>query len=533
PFVILAAVWLARRAGWSPYRVTVIVVSGIFLASFIYANYLTATQPEVSYFHTGTRVWQLALGGLAGLILPKLRLNRGWRIACGWLGLALIATCGLILDGAAHFPGYQSLWPVGGLFLILVAGYTGSRFAADRIFVQRPVTFIADISYSLYLWHWPLFIFYLVWTGAEQLTPGGAALLLSISLLLASITTYGLEKPLNAALVAVRANRPILVGALALLVAAGGVSLFSGNHLASAQAAALSRDEIDPVSHPGAAALAGELVLPDRYSVPFPAPEAVAADIPDIYGRGCTQTHRSEAGSDEVLICEYRAPGYDISVDPTIVIIGGSKSGQWNPAFKMLAEENKWRVLTLDKGGCQFTFTSENDTEPLQSEHCQRYNNNALELLQGMKPELVVTIATTARHTGERMPDGFIAAWEALDAAGIPILAIRDTPRFNWDVAECLVQNSYDAHKCGALRSEVLPKDFSDVLAGKQLPASVTVLDMTDYFCTSDYCEAVVGNIAVYRDKHHVTVSYMDTVAPLLADKMRPEFSELFQASGG
>ncbi|HLS04184.1 MAG TPA: acyltransferase family protein [Actinomycetales bacterium] len=529
PFVILGAVWWARRAKWSPYRVTAVVVALVFVASFAYANYLTVTQPAISYFHTATRLWQPALGGLVGLILPRIELGQTTRIICGWAGLFLIATAGLFLDGAAHFPGYQSLWPVVGLFLVLAGGYTGSRFAADRIFVWRPVTFIADISYALYLWHWPLFIFFLVLARVERVTAGQAALLLGVSIVLATLTTYGLERPLARVLKMVQRRRHILVGATGVLLLAGGSAFAGSSYLEHAQAASLDTGAIDGLSHPGAAVLAGNASGFETLALPYPPPRAIAADIPKIYGTGCTQTHRDEAGSDEVLTCEHEAENYDPGHDPTIVIVGGSKSGQWNPAFEFLADQHGWKVVTMDKGGCQFAFTADEDPEPMQSHHCQSYNDQALKIITELEPSLVVTIATTARHQHESLPDGFIRAWRALDAADIPVLAIRDTPRFEWDVADCLAQNAYDGRVCGAPRSDVMPANFVDLAAKKQIPENAALLDLTDYVCSSDYCEAVVGNIAVYRDMHHITVSYMETLAPLIEENLKDVFPELFE----
>lgn len=529
PFVMIAVVWLATRAGWRPQTVGFVTVSIIFVASFVYANFLVSAQPEVAYFHTATRVWQLALGGLAGLVLPQLHLSMRLRIVLGWVGLALIATCGIFLDGGATFPGYQSLWPITGLLFVLAAGFTGTTFSADHLLTRRPITFLADISYALYLWHWPLYIFYLIETGSDTLSLTGAAIILGASIVLATLTTYGLERPLARAFKVVQNYRKPLIVSVATLLVVGSVGVVSGTYLHTAQAQALSGDDIDEVSHPGAAVMAeGEADLDNYFAPPFPTAEAVAADIPDIYGHGCTQTHRDEAGSDEVLICEYLPGESVVEGTKTIVIIGGSKAAQWNPAFEILADDNQWRLLTMDKGGCQFSLTGDKQLPPVQSDHCQSYNENAVNLLTQMQPDLVVTLASTARHGEEQTPEGFVAGWEALSAVDIPVLAIRDTPRFDWDVADCLVSNDYDSHACGAARDELLAQDFESVVSTDEVPDSVTVLDLTDYFCEEDYCEAVVGNIAVYRDIHHVTVSYMDSLAPFLGDEIRKKFPALF-----
>ncbi len=112
-------------------------------------------------------------------------------------------------------------------------------------------------------------------------------------------------------------------------------------------------------------------------------------------------------------------------------------------------------------------------------------------------------------------PDSFLTFWKELNALGIPVLAIRDTPRPPADVAECLALNGVDTRECDFPR----PQDVERLAADSpdRLPDNVTVVDLSDWFCTSEVCPAVVGDVIVYYDGSHITRSYSRLLAPVLA----------------
>src|SRR5690625_3339124 len=122
PFVAILAVLLAKVLKTSAARIMGVLVAVIFVVSFVYAIYVGSYNQDEAYLMTTTRAWELAFGGLLALAGSSIRLPKQLRGVAGWLGVALIATCGIFLDGAALFPGPWAFWPIAGLTLVLISG---------------------------------------------------------------------------------------------------------------------------------------------------------------------------------------------------------------------------------------------------------------------------------------------------------------------------------------------------------------------------------------------------------------------------
>lgn len=522
PFIIMAAVWLARRLQVPPRTVVLWTVAAIFVVSLGFSVYLTATDQPVAYFHTGTRIWELALGGLAGLVLPTVHAPAHIRVPAGWLGLGLILSCGLVLDGARTFPGYLALWPVLGLILVLFGGQTDSRWGVHRVLTGTLQAFMAKISYALYLWHWPVLIFYLNVTGYDRAGPRGIIGVLGLSVALAWATTRFVEHP--AMTISWERGSPRFLRATVAAMAIVGLTTASASTwLGSRQAEALDRLAHDTTKAPGAAALVFDTgPLDDEGTVPTQL-EVLPADRPEIYGRGCVQNWRDLPENDEVLIC------HDDVADPSlrVVMSSGSHVLQWWPAFVTIAAEQNWELIVVDRDGCQLTADRDGTLGPRQNSSCYRWNDEAIEVIESLDPDLLITLGSTTRGEQESTPEGSVRIWDRLGRSGTRVLALRDTARLNEDPVDCFGREGLDPIECGRARSRI----YAEASPLQDLPDNVTPLDMTDYFCTADYCPAIVGGVIVYRDSHHVTTTYMHTVTPFLELELREHIPWAFNPS--
>ena len=86
----------------------------------------------------------------------------------GWVGIIGLVTCGAILPVELAFPGYLALWPVLSGALVIMAGRTSSRWGIDRLLVSAPLQNLGNISYALYLVHWPILILYSSAVGTSR-----------------------------------------------------------------------------------------------------------------------------------------------------------------------------------------------------------------------------------------------------------------------------------------------------------------------------------------------------------------------------
>ena len=150
--VVLAGLRRVPRLHWLTYRGLLALVFGtVFAVSLAYSIDQTATNQAYAYFDTRARLWEFALGSLLALALPYLKPGRVLRVALGWVGLAAMVSCGLVLTVDRSFPGYVALWPTLAAAAIIVAGQSGSRYGVDRLLSSRPAVALGDNSYALYL----------------------------------------------------------------------------------------------------------------------------------------------------------------------------------------------------------------------------------------------------------------------------------------------------------------------------------------------------------------------------------------------
>ncbi|MDE0547319.1 acyltransferase family protein [Microbacterium sp. C7(2022)] len=523
PLAVVGLAWLAFRAGQS-VRPWVLAFASITTAgSFVYAMILTQLDQPVAYFSSFSRFWELGAGALLAL-MPALALPALARMVLGWVGLLLIVSCGFVIDGAHAFPGPWTLWPLIGIALIILGSGAATRWGPDRVLQWRPLTFLARVSYPLYLWHWPILIFYIQFRHQEKVGIAGATVVFLTSLAAAWLTQRWVAEPVLTRGLKYPSPRVIAVTCSALLV----VSLTTAAavwRIDEAQAEALAAANAPSPDHPGALALTTPAMTWDE-SVPFrPSAETANADLPPIYDQGCVQNWRSEPGMDEVLICP------DESTDSpakTIVMSGGSHVLHWYPALRAIADELNWAVVVVDKDGCRLTTRTE-DADGL-SETCHRWNDEAIPTIIDLHPDAVFTVATkTPEEPGavEIAYPGQVAAWAELQAAGVPVIAVRDTPRFFDRVPECIELSGGDPAECGRNRDDIFapvsPVEFESVPDGTALP------DLTDAFCTPQVCEAVVGNVLVYRDQDHMTATYSATLATPLRDALESTAAWLFE----
>jgi len=135
-----------------------IILGVILLLSFSINLYLTKYYPDAAFYLIVGRFWELLLGSLLALGCAIDLSQRGLREQASCLGLALILAGVFLLDRATPFPGIAALLPCIGTVLIINAGIFGET-VVSRLLSMRVMTWVGMLSYSLYLWHWPLIVY--------------------------------------------------------------------------------------------------------------------------------------------------------------------------------------------------------------------------------------------------------------------------------------------------------------------------------------------------------------------------------------
>ncbi|MBZ9735125.1 acyltransferase [Mesorhizobium sp. CA18] len=494
PLLMLAVLWWARRRGHSPMQTLVFVLGVVMAGSLAASVALTRSDPAWAYFVTHTRVWELALGGLLALTSDRFRPNGRVRTAMVVAGSLAALASAMLFSRSTDFPGFKALLPTLGTTLIIAAGSVRmGRFRGLDIAMLR---YIGDRSYSIYLWHWPLIIFYAAQRGAIDLVDG--VLLIVVTLMVSELSYRFVEQPYRHSRSS-RAWRPLIDGTVAvgLCVAVAGGLVY-----------AIDRQPIDTgligtPNYPGPAALLANAVVPQGVK-PLPPLSKIGSDVPVIYRMKC---HQQQKGTDATG-CQLGDP----AGTRTIVVMGDSHAAQWVPAIDKIAKDRKWRLVTFTKAACPVTrVTILDDGKPY--EQCALWREKALAEIAKLKPDFVITSQSNYTSvTQGAMIEGLRSVWGELTSQDVRVVAIRNTPFSLFDPRTCL---GTDPAKCINPRAEVERENIY-ALAARSV-AGVTVVDMNDALCGKDSCPAVVGNIVVLRDNHHLTATYALALAPYLA----------------
>jgi peptidoglycan/LPS O-acetylase OafA/YrhL len=506
PLLVALIGLVAARARLDLWWSLLATMAILFTGSLAFSVYLTSVNQPLAYFHSATRIWEFALGGLLVLVIDRVVLPKRVALVLGWVGVLGIVICGMVLRVGSVFPGYLALWPTVAAALVIAAGTTGSRFGADRFLGSRPLVYLGNLSFALYLWHWPVLLLYLVARDRPAVGLLGGTFVIGVSVLLAVLTYHFVEEPVRLSAIGTRtrwgAYRFGVISLAVLLVAAGGWQYYGKQQVAKYTVAA------DDPLYPGAQALRDGRLLPVRKGV-TPAPSFVA--LGDDWIVSDSTKCSASARNPDLKIC----PTAERSPVKRVVLIGDSHAEQYLGALRPYAEKHHWQVFSMLRGGCPFTHRSAPfaDLDP----GCVRWNRDAAAEIVEMRPDAVVTVGSREVRPGltEIIPAGYVQSWRQITAHGIPVVALRDNPRFTRPPVTCVQTKGADAPACSTPRTRLYadPTPF-DMLPDR--PPGVYFVDTSRYFCDTTTCPPVIGNVIVYMDDNHISGTYMATVAPAM-----------------
>ncbi len=500
--LLFAAAAVAARAAGLRYRAVLIGVFGaVFALSLAFSIWQTGANQSAAYFDTRSRLWEFALGSLLALLLPYARFGSRARVVLGWFGLAAMLSCGLLLQVQQQFPGWIALWPTLAAACLIAAGRTGNRYGVDRLLSAAPLVRLGDNSYALYLWHWPVLVFWLMTARRPEAGLLDGALVIAASLLLAFATTRCIEVPLRSwTWPSLRRRRTGVLVAAALAVVAVPLSGWELKVQAQEQAAQAQTT----ADNPGALALTpGFTYSGSEDAVPLPLASSLGSEWAD-YDRRC----EGALAPADPLIESCLQTGNAEAPERTVLVLGDSHAQMWMTAVGAMATERNWNAVLVHKPSCRFGAES-----PSQSPECNAYNAAVLDYALELAPDAVLTLGSKTDWSSpkETVPDGFAAGMRPFLERGIEVVALRDTPRFLFDMAECIELNPADPDACALPRSELFAPVSPLLRLHKDHPG-IGVMDLTDQLCTATDCPGLTGKVLVYMDRDHLTKTYVKTL---------------------
>ena len=494
PLLLWIAAAFAARRGTSVRRAWGGLVVALMVASFAYNLWITDRNQPWAYFDSLARGWEYMLGAALALNIDRLpTIPRRAARVLGYACLAVLVTFAAVIPVGKSFPGVAALIPVMSTLGLIVAARSGADIAA---LTNRPVMAAGEISFSFYLWHWPLLVFWRSWTGTPEvgILPGLG--IMALAGLLAWGTLRLFEAPVRRwpPLVA-RPVASIALGVVVMLPVLGAIYAWADANRAAiatayARKAAFDRDPLNWAGHGG--------FVPD--------PLIARADVARAYADGCHQTITDPA----VIECVYGVR----DGAHTVVLAGGSHSLQWLPALQDLAPALDLRIVSVTKSSCVFLDARDParvaragaEFNLLDPDSCAAWNTAVLARVMALRPDLILTIATRGRGPDEAVPEIYRSLWAGLTGRGIKVLALRDNPWFPDDVADCVARHADDPAACDARRADLL--NARDPAAGLAMPG-LRFADFSDLICDDARCRATVGGLLVYRDEHHLTGSFV------------------------
>jgi hypothetical protein len=429
--------------------------------------------------------------------------------------------------------------------------------------VRAPLRFLGRISYSLYLWHWPILVLVPVALGIDAGLADRLALA-GVSVLVATASWALVEEPFRRGLPALHAApaRTVLAGLGAVLLVtslggglaaasggADGITAGAGDGVDRAPLPSLAWDDptLEPSAQPAdAPASRGrrepEATPPRPATRPTPAPsstivapkgsprpptdDALPVDLQPSLAAARTDEERLRA--DHCLAFEPQtAPRAGCAYGPadapvTVALVGDSHAAQWFPALDAIAEHRGWRLLVFTKVSCPLIdLPVWNRVLDREYRECAAFRDATLARLAVDRPDLVVV--AMSRWIKPIDPE---QATTPLEAAAIGRVLARlpgrvaivvDTPYAKVDIPGCLSAHLDDVSACAFPIS-----GGNGVLERKAAKAAgAAVVDLTASLCVRGLCPAVSDGMVVYRDSHHLTATFSRSLAPVLDRALR------------
>lgn len=531
PLLVLAAILLAARLRLPRLTTVTVVVALATAASFAYSLWLTYANGSVAYFSTFTRAWEFGAGALLALLTlsasegrrrsPVLPPTIGALIS--WAGLGVLVYCGIFLTGSTPFPGYAALLPVLATVAVIAVGMPASPWSPRRLIELRIVQWTGDISYPLYLWHWPPVVLVPVILGHSMgFWPRVAILVATFAA--AAATKRFVEDP-------VRTGRRLGIqrSTVTFAFTAVAATVLAAACLGGIRTADASADRAEKLTAQvtsdaprcfGAASMAPGPACDNPELAGLLVPDTTAIKRDNANYPGCRSTNRAND------TCTF-GDASDASL-PHVLVIGDSHARAVLPPFVEMAEQGKIFLTAQVKGGCTWSTNPHPNDNRAISQDCYQWRDSIASWLDTNADDLDLIVTGALAHpnpaTGPSdQVAGFAETWRTMTERGIPVVAIRDNPYQPSDTNDCLArQGEITRDSCALPLDDAFPNYDPLIEATKEVPGS-RLYDFTSFYCDDTECPAVIGGVNVYRDRSHISKTYMTTLTPYYEQRLEKD----------
>jgi peptidoglycan/LPS O-acetylase OafA/YrhL len=465
-FILLISKMGLRKIKWA--------IFSIFVISLLFSIWQTQSSSILAFYSLHTRAWELAAGALI-LFIPKtfsLKYLKFQKVLF-LLGLGLISYATIFYNSQTPFPGVAALVPVIGTFL-LVNSIGNWPKAAGVISNNKITQWLGAISYSLYLWHWPVLLLPSIYLD-RPLLGIEKTLCVIVTIILAHLTHKFVEQPIRYANLDTKTVYKTLAATFVTITAISTVIISS--HTTSIYVKEINKS-FDLVE---------------------------ITNKPRIYSDGCNAGGGKTASSN----CTYG----DLSSSKSIVLFGDSHAAQWFEPLNVIASNYGFKLISLTKSACPAFELPTVSKNSYKDEVCAAWQESSIKRINELSPEFVIVSSFSHYNLYEKNNQkeniyvlGQKDLYNKLKGSVANLIYLSDTPKPVKDIPKCLSNNPLKS--CNEI-----DRSSNEVYEG------FVTIDPYTWFC-KEGCKAVNGNYVVYRDASHISVDASLAVTKNLSDAL-------------
>ncbi|MDJ0351160.1 acyltransferase family protein [Pseudarthrobacter sp. PH31-O2] len=556
PWIILAAMFVARRVR-SNQRGTVLILGTAvalpILLSFVFALWETSGNHTVAYFSTLSRAWELGAGALLAVLTVSFKgFTHALRVLLLWMGLALLLSSILFITPATPFPAPYAVIPVLGSCLVILAGIGTADQRYERqawILTNRLSRYLGKISYSLYLWHFPVIILL-----ASVVSPDSkwfSVVAISLMAVLSVASFHFVEDPIRrsklgrpAKVIGTHSVRgPVTRISATVPIVALVVAVVSAPLVAAAvsqqQATAPAAASVAPVSDVATVPARQQVLRSALAATDWPAlqpnpaemgPDGALAKPDEWIKDGCLGGELSPLAHSKDVVQNAAGCVYGTeNATRALVVFGDSTTMSYVPGIRKAVDEKGWKIYIYTVAACSPTLVPVG--EDGSAKECIRFKSWVQDEIQRIHPDLVVSSflrndgQLASKATGSKAD----AEWQRniadmakfVTSNGARYVLLEAPTPAKAEPSQCITRFSKPVDCITDRRAEFDSQARVSREALSSLGDRGAFVPTKEWFCVDAQCPAFLGGTALYADINHISARASEELAPLLRDALQ------------